>query len=136
MTPLYCSARRISPAEATGCPSSVKAAAPEPGELGHLGQLLAAQALRDRGHEAGRDLRLLARLLDQGAEDRGRVDDGVGVRHREDRAVAAGGRRGRAGRDRLLVLAAGHAQVHVRVDEGGREHEARAPTSTAGSSSR
>ena len=92
-------------------------------ELGHLGQLLPLEALRDRGHEAGRDHRVLSRLLDQGAEHGGGIDDGVGVRHREDGAVAAGCGGGRAGGDRLLVLAARHAQVHVRVDEGRSEHE-------------
>ena len=50
---------------------------------------------------------------------------GSRVGHGEDGAEAAGGSRPRAGRDRLLVLAAGRAQVDVRVDEGGREHEAR-----------
>jgi hypothetical protein len=94
------------------------------GELGHLGQLRALLAACDRGEEADRDRRLRLRVLDQRAEHRGRVDDRVGVRHRQDRAVAAGrGGRG-AGDDRLLVLAARDSQVHVRVDEGRREHEA------------
>ena len=65
----------------------------------------------------------MARSLDERAERRRGVDDGIGVRHREDRAVAAGRRGGRAARDRLLVLTAGRAQVDVRVDEGRREHE-------------
>ena len=95
-------------------------------ELGHLGQLLPLEPLRDRRHEAGRNDRVLARLLDQGAEHRGRVDDGIGVGHREDCAVAAGRGGGSARRDRLLVLATRHAQVHVRIDERGSEHE---PTS-------
>ena len=42
--PLYWSARRMSPAETTGPPSSVNAAAPR-SELGHLGQLAAAWPL-------------------------------------------------------------------------------------------
>ena len=93
------------------------------GELAHLGQLLPALPARDGGEEADRYLGLAARGLDESAE-RGRgVDDRVGVRHREDRAVAAGRRGRRAARDRLLVLAAGRAQVDVRVDEGRREHE-------------
>ena len=98
-------------------------AAPGRRELGHLGELLAALALADRGHEAGRDDRLLARARDEVAEDGGRVDDRVGVRHREDRAVAArgGGLGPRA--ERLLVLASGSAEVDVRVDEGGRDDE-------------
>jgi hypothetical protein len=92
-------------------------------ELGHLGQLAAGLPLRDRGQEADRYLRLSARRLHERAEHRGRVDDRVGVGHGEDRAEAAGRRRLRAARERLLVLAAGSPQVHVRVDEGGREHE-------------
>src|SRR5204862_336504 len=47
------------------------------------------------------------------------VDHRVGVRHRENLAVAAGRRGARAGVDVLLVLAPGRAQVHVRVDERG-----------------
>ena len=53
----------------------------------------------------------------------GVVDGRVGVRHRDDRAVAARGGGGGARRDRLLVLPSGGAQVDVRVDEGGRQHE-------------
>ncbi len=93
------------------------------GELGHLGQLRPVLAARDRGEEADLHLRLAARSLDQRAEHRRRVDDRIGVRHREDRAVAARGRRSRPARDRLLVLASRRAQMHVRVDERGREHE-------------
>ncbi len=93
------------------------------GELGHLGELLAQLALGDRGEEADGNLGLLARRLDQRAEHGGRIDDRLGVRHREDRAVAARRGGGCPARDRLLVLAAGGAQVDVRVDECGREHE-------------
>jgi hypothetical protein len=85
---------------------------------------VAVLALGDRGHEAGRDDRLLLRQLDERAEDGGAVDDRIGVRHGEDRAVAARRSRSRAARDGLLVLAAGSAQVDVRVDERRREHEA------------
>jgi hypothetical protein len=95
------------------------------GELDHLGQLLPGLGLRDRGEEADRHLGLGAGPLDERAEHGGRVDDGVGVRHREDGAEAARGGRARAGTDVFLVLAAGRAQVHVRVDERRREHEAR-----------
>ena len=76
------------------------------GELAHLRQLRALLALRDRREEADGNVRVRARLLDQRAEHRGGVDDRLGVRHREDRAVAAGGGGRGAGRDRLLVLAA------------------------------
>jgi len=89
----------------------------EAGELDHLRELLSTKPLGDRGHESGGNGRVLARLLDEGAEHGGRIDHRVGVRHRQDRAVATGcGRRG-ARRDRLLVLTARHAEVHVRVDE-------------------
>ncbi len=58
-------------------------------------------------------------------EDVGRgVDDGVGVGHREDAAVAAGGRGAGAGLDLLLVLAARRAQVDVGVEEGGEREQA------------
>ena len=77
------------PADTTGRPSSVKAAAPAAASSAISRQLLAELALADRGHEPGRHDRLLARTLDERAEHRRRVDDGLGVRHREDRAVAA-----------------------------------------------
>jgi hypothetical protein len=87
-------------------------------ELSHLGQLAAGLPLRDRREKTDRDLRLGARGLDERAERRGRVDDRSGVRHRKDYAVASRGGGGGARGDRLLVLAAGCAQVDVRIDEG------------------
>ena len=87
------------------------------GELGHLGQRLAVEAARDRGHEADRDAGLAPGRLAQRAQDRRGVDDRVGVRHRDDRDVAAGGGGAGAGVEVLLVLLARRAQVHVRVDE-------------------
>jgi hypothetical protein len=92
-------------------------------ELAHLGQLGPLLPLRDRRQKADLDLGVGARLLDERAEHRGRIDDRLGVRHREDRAVAAGRGSLRAGRDRLFVLTAGRAEMHVRIGEGGREHE-------------
>src|SRR4029077_20964140 len=47
----------------------------------------------------------------------GVVDDGVGVRNRQDRAVTSGGGRRRSTGARLLVLPARRTQVNVRVDE-------------------
>ena len=73
-------------------------------ELGHLRELAPFLPARDRGEEPDRDLRLRLRVLDQGAEHRRGVDDRVGVRHREDGAVAAGRGRRRARGDRFLVL--------------------------------
>jgi hypothetical protein len=94
-------------------------------QVRHLGQLLTAQPARDRGQEAGRDVGLPACRLGQRAEDRGVVDDGVGVRHRDHGAEASGRRGGSAGVDVLLVFLAGRAQVHVRVDEAGERVLAR-----------
>ena len=121
---LYSSARRIRPARRDRAAVVGERGGARVGELAHLGQLRALLADRDRGHEADRDLRLVARRGPAGrAGRRSSRRPAIGVRHREDRAVAAGGRGGRAGGDRLLVLAARRAQVHVRVDEGRREHE-------------
>ena len=92
-------------------------------ELRHLRQLVAELALADRGHEAGGHDRVLARAVDERAEDGGGVDDGLRVRHRENRAVAACRGSFRPGADRLLVLAPGSPQVDVRVDERGCDHE-------------
>jgi hypothetical protein len=93
------------------------------GKLGHLGELVAELALADGRHEAGRHDRVLPRPLDEGAQDGRRVDDRLGVGHREDRAVPARSCGLGAGTNRLLVLAARHAQVHMRVDERRRDHE-------------
>src|SRR6185369_2639540 len=62
-----------------------------PGQLGHLGQRLAAEAARDRGHEADGDAGLAAGGLAQGEQHRCGVHRRVGVGHRHDRDVAAGG---------------------------------------------
>ena len=105
----YWSARRIRPGETTGRPSSEKPAAPASASSPISVSSRAGLALRDRGEEADRHLRVGLGLLGERAEHGGRVDDRVGVRHRQDRAVAArrGGRG--AGGDRLLVLAAGRS---------------------------
>ena len=95
----------------------MKAAAPDSGELRHLGQLVAELALADGGHEARRDDGFVAGAFHQRPEHGRRVDDGIRVGHREDRAVAAGGGRLRARADRLLVLAARRAEMDVRIDE-------------------
>ena len=106
------------PRGANGQPVVGEARRAHLGELGHLGEPLALLADGDRGHEAGRDARLAARLLAQRAQHRRRVHDRLGVGLGEDRAEAAGRSGARAGVDVLLVLAPGRAQVHVRVDEG------------------
>jgi hypothetical protein len=86
-------------------------------QLGHLGQLRALQAARDRGHEADRDAGIAQRGVAQRLQQRGGIDDRVGVRHRDDQAEAARRSGARAGLEVLLVLLARRAQVHVRVDE-------------------
>ena len=96
----------------------------EVGEHAHLGQLGALEPARDGRHEADRHAGLERRALEEGLEQRGRVEHGVRVRHREHGAVAAGGGRGRAGREVLLVLLARRAQVDVRVDEAGEHGQA------------
>ena len=123
---LYWSARRITPAATTGRPSSVNPTAPasasSPISVSSVPSWpLVIAAKKPTGTFASRSARRRSPLQHVGL-----VDDRVGVRHREDRAVAAcGGGRG-AGRDRLLVLAPGCAQVDVRVDERRREQQARA----------
>jgi hypothetical protein len=92
------------------------------GELAQLGELLAELPLGDGSEEADGHRRLRASGLDQRPEHGGRVDDRIGVRHPEDRAVAARGRGLGSRRDRLLVLAARRAEVHVRIDERGSQH--------------
>ena len=94
-------------------------------QCAHLRELRPSLALRDRGHEADRDVRLRRRACAQAAEHIGVVDDGIGVRNREDRAVTAGGGCGSAAFDRLLVLTARCAQVNVRIDESRCKHVAR-----------
>ncbi len=95
----------------------------ESGELRHLRQLLPAQPFRDRGHEPGGDQRLGASELDERTEHGSRVDDGVGVRHRDDGAVPAGSGGCRARADRLLVLTPRRTQVDVRIHEGGSQDQ-------------
>ena len=91
----------------------------------HLGQLLAAEADADRGHEADADARLLAGLRDDAAQQGRIVEHRRGVRHRNDGAVAAGGGGARARLEILLVLLARRTEVDVRVDEGREEVLAR-----------
>jgi hypothetical protein len=86
-------------------------------QLGHLGELLAAQPAGDRGHEAQRHAGLALGLLAQGAQLRRVVEHRIGVGHRHHGDETAGRRGAGAGVEVLLVLLAGRAQVDVRVDE-------------------
>src|SRR5437773_2447920 len=54
----------------------------------------------------------------------GRVDRGLGVRHRADRREPAAQRGLRAGRDRLRLLEARLAEVRVQIDEAARDEVA------------
>ena len=122
----YCSAWRSIPALATGLPSSVKPSAPSSRSSAISVSSVAVQAARDRGHEADGDPRVAQRGVAQRPQQRRGVDHRVGVRHRDDEAEAAGRRGARAGLEVLLVLLAGRAQVHVRVDERREQVAARA----------
>ena len=115
----YWSALRSVPACTTGLPSSVNPSAPASRSSAISVSSSPLRFLRDRGQEPDGYLCLPRGGFDQRSEDGGVVDDGVGVRHRDHRAEAAGRRGGRAGLEVLLVLLAGRAQVHVRVDEPG-----------------
>ena len=111
---LYWSARRISPADATGTPSSVNATAPASASSRHLGQLLAALAPRDRGHEADRHLGLASRrVLDSRAERRGVVDD-------RDRCSASRGSRSSRRRRRRRCRSRSSPRPRGRACAGGR----------------
>ena len=112
------------PASATGTPSSLKPAAPSRASstisvssVPCWPRVIAAR--KPTGTSASR----CARSWSERSTGR-LVDDRVGVRHREHAAEAAGRRRARAGLEVLLVLAAGRAQVHVRIDEPGKDVQA------------
>ena len=94
------------------------------GELAERRELLAELPHRDRGQEPDAHARVERGPLVQRVEHLRGVDHRVGVGHREHAAVAAGGGRRGAGREILLVLLAGRAQVHVRIDEGGQQRAA------------
>ena len=116
----YWRARRsITRALTIGRPSSLKPTAPGFAQLDHLGQLLALHAAGDGGEEADRDRGAGAGLLAQGGDVGGGRDRRLGVGHREDAAVAAGGGGAGPGLDVLFVLVAGGAEVDVGVEEGG-----------------
>ena len=140
----YSSARRIRSAFITGMPSSETATMPasfispisasdsplSPLEMAPIGQ---------HAHD-----RRLARPPHDEVGHRAAVVGRIGVGHAADGGEAARRRRPRARGDVLFVLVPGLAQVHVQVDEAGRDHlaaavddpgarspAARAPLSTA-----
>ena len=88
-------------------------------QLGHLGQLLALHAARDRGEEADRDRGAARGACSRSASTSAAVETGGSVLAiARIAAVAAGGGGAGAGLDVLLVLVAGGAQVDVGVEEG------------------
>ena len=93
------------------------------GELGHLGELCAVLAFRDRREKADWNLGLHPGGVGERSEHRSRVHDRFRIRHRQERAVAARRRSRGTARDRLLVLPPGRAEMDVWVDERRREHE-------------
>ena len=113
----YSSARRISAAEATGAPSSVKATAPpatswpSSASSSPLRPLLTAPTGIDVG------LPRPLRLEDDELGGRLGVDRRHGVGHAGDRGHAAGQGGARAGGDRLVLLVARLAEVDVDVDQ-------------------
>ena len=92
--------------------------------LAELRQLLAFRADRHRADRIDAGEVRLGRLLDDELRDAGVVVDRIGVRHARDRGESAGDRRGRAAGDRLLVLLSRLAEVHVDVDQSGRDDPA------------
>ena len=90
--------------------------------LAELGELLALRS--DRHRADGIDARelCLGRLLEDELRDAGVVVDRIRVRHARHGGESASDGRGRAGRDRFLVLLPRLAQVHVDVDEARRDH--------------
>ena len=122
----YSSARRISRASLTQCPSSLNTRdrGGRAGHVGDLGELLAGQPARDRADRP--DVDQAGQLAQPGhlLDHLGGVGDRIGVGHRVHRGEPAEGSRGRTGGDRLGVLAAGLAQVGVQVDQAGQQHRA------------
>ena len=94
---------------------------PDPGlpQLVEVGELFAVASHRHRScwphiYEAGR-----ASTVDDEPCQMAGVDGRIGVRHRNDRGVTAGGGCRRAGRDVFLPLLPRLAQVGVEIDEPG-----------------
>ena len=95
------------------------------GQLGELGQLLAAEPARHRADRVDAHAAFAARFVEDVVGDRAVVVDGLRVGHRAHGGEATGRGRARTGRDGLLVLVAGLAQVDVHVDESRTDDFAR-----------
>ena len=89
-----------------------------------LGELLAFRSDRHRADRIHARATRLGGLLQNELGDAGVIVHRLGVRHARDRGEPAGDRRCGSGRDRLLVLLARFAEVHVDVDQPGRHDPA------------
>lgn len=109
----------------TGTSSSVKATAPPSTRPPISASSAPLAALGDAAH--GENVGVAGPLGLQVDELGGRlmIDGRLGVGHAGDGRDAAAHRRGRAGRDRLVFLAARLAQVHVHVDEARADDHSR-----------
>jgi hypothetical protein len=87
--------------------------------LAELRKLLATRAERNCADRVDTRQPGLCGLLQNELRDPGVIVDRVGVGHAGDGREAARHRRGRSGRDRLLVLLTRLAQMHVHIDETG-----------------
>ena len=121
--PAYSSAVRMRAAVRTGNPSSLKATAPPAFLLGHLGDALPLEAVRDRPDREDAAGARLARALEDAIGDRDVVVHRVGVRHAGHRGEPARGGGAGPALDVLLVLLARLAEVDVHVDEAGGHDE-------------
>ena len=105
--PAYSSARRISIAVATGCPSSVSATQPACCSSAMSASCSPFWPARDRADRVDARQVRLGGLGENVAGDAGVVVDRARVRHARDRREAAGDRRRGAGRHGFLVLLPG-----------------------------
>ena len=91
-------------------------------ELADLGHLLSLEPARRRPHRVDPGAPSTLAGGPHEADGRRIVDRRIRVRHRPDGGKPAGGGGSRAALDRLLVLVAGLAEVHVEVDKA-RSHD-------------
>ena len=95
------------------------------GELAHLGQLLAGQALRQRADRIDVGLVEHPRAVLQHFDESGLVERRIGVGRACEARDAAGDRRLHFGFERRLVLESRFAQPRSEIDEARRDDETR-----------
>ena len=93
--------------------------------LGHRGESIAGTTDGDRSGNAHVTQRRLRAEVEHLVHDRCAVDRRFGVRHRDDRGVAAERSGARSGLDRLGFLTSWLTQMGVEVDESGCDHASR-----------